>query len=222
MPEPTGIRFEELLRFGGMPARVPIRPETDVVALPYSSGTTGVPKGVQLTHRNIVANLLQISDGIYDQEDTILGLVPFFHIYGLTVVLYLGLHLGATNVTLPRFELPLFLDVVERYRVSHANLVPPVILMLSRNANVEPDRLRSLRSVQSGAAPLAAEAASRVMNRFDCRLTQGYGLSEASPVTHIAPREWGVIPSASIGLFRSLSGATGGVRSAKIPQSETN
>ncbi len=203
MPErstPAGIRFEGLARYSGSPERVPtIRPEADVVAMPYSSGTTGIPKGVQLTHRNIVANLLQISDGIYDQDDTILGLVPFFHIYGLTVVLYLGLYLGSTNVTLPRFELGLFLGAVERYRVSHANLVPPIILMLSRNPNVEPDRLRTLRSVQSGAAPLAAEAARRFMSRFNCRLTQGYGLSEASPVTHIAPRDRAEIPSASIG-----------------------
>lgn len=197
--EPAGLRFENLLHSGGTPDRVPIQPDTDVVALPYSSGTTGIPKGVQITHRNIVANLVQISTGIYDHEDTILGLVPFFHIYGLTVVLYLGLYLGSTDVTLPRFELPLFLDVVERYGISHANLVPPLILMLSRNPSVEPHRLRSLRSVQSGAAPLAPEAASRFMTRFACRLTQGYGLSEASPVTHIAPREWEDVGSASIG-----------------------
>jgi acyl-CoA synthetase (AMP-forming)/AMP-acid ligase II len=195
---PSG--FEDLLRSAHRKDRpVTIAPDTDIVVMPYSSGTTGVPKGVQLTHRNVVANLLQTSEGIFSGDYTILGLVPFFHIYGLTVVLYLGLYLGATDVTLPRFDLPMFLDVVERYRVSHANLVPPLILMLCRHQGLDPRRLASLRSVQSGAAPLAGETASRFVERFGCSLTQGYGLSEASPVTHFAPRGGKEISVESIG-----------------------
>ena len=193
------VPLEELFESGITAPPTTIAPETDVVALPYSSGTTGISKGVQLTHRNLVANLRQIGSSIFTGDDTIIGLPPFFHIYGLTVVLHLGLYLGATDVTLPRFEMGSFLDTVQRYGITHANLVPPLILSLAKHPNLEPARLRSLRTVQSGAAPLPAETAIAFSERFDCRVTQGYGLSETSPVTHLAPRTARNIPVESIG-----------------------
>ena len=193
------IPLGELLESRLPPPRVEIDPGADVAALPYSSGTTGWPKGVQLTHRNLVANILQTESGIFTGEDTIIGVPPFFHIYGLTVVLHLGLYLGATDVTLPRFEMEAFLDAVERHGVTHANLVPPLILALAKHPSIDVRRLRSLRTVQSGAAPLPPDAARAFAERFDCRVMQGYGLSEASPVTHLAPRAARNIPIESIG-----------------------
>ena len=193
------IGLQELLESRIEAPRTPIDPETDVVALPYSSGTTGVSKGVQLTHRNLVANLRQISTRIFTEDDIIIGIPPFFHIYGLTVVLQLGLYLGATDVILPRFEMSTFLDAIETYGVTHANLVPPLILMLAKHPTLKPARFKSLRTVQSGAAPLAPDAAAMFSERFGCQVMQGYGLSEASPVTHLAPRESRDIPIESIG-----------------------
>jgi acyl-CoA synthetase (AMP-forming)/AMP-acid ligase II len=196
---PGTIRFEELLESRIEAPRTRIDPEVDIVALPYSSGTTGVSKGVRLTHRNLVANLRQISTKIFSGDDTIIGIPPFFHIYGLTVVLLLGLYLGTTDVILPRFEMSTFLDAIENYGVTHANLVPPLILLLAKHPTLNAARLKSLRTVQSGAAPLPADSALRFSERFDCRVMQGYGLSEASPVTHLAPRESKDIPIESIG-----------------------
>lgn len=196
---PGTASVDELSETGGADPDVPIRPASDVVALPYSSGTTGVSKGVRLTHRNIVANLHQIAGGIFSGDDVIVGLAPFFHIYGLTVVLLLGLFLGAKDVILPRFDIHTFLEAVERHGVTHANLVPPLILALAKHPSLDPDRLRTLRTVQSGAASLARETASAFAARFDCRVLQGYGLTETSPVTHLSPRSRHDIPVESIG-----------------------
>jgi len=193
------VSLEELRVSGNAVPDTPIDPSVDVVALPYSSGTTGISKGVRLTHRNLVANLHQIATPIFTSEDVIVGLAPFFHIYGLTVVMHLGLFLGATDVILPRFEIQSFVDTVERYGVTHANLVPPLILALARHPSLDPKRLRSLRTVQSGAAPLPPETASALADRFGCRVLQGYGLTETSPVTHVAPRSRYDIPLESIG-----------------------
>ncbi len=179
---------------------VTVSPATDVAALPYSSGTTGVSKGVMLTHRNLTANLVQIeAAGIFTPEDTIIGLLPFFHIYGMTVILLAGLSIGATTVTLPRFEMDGFLETMERYGVSHANLVPPLIHTLAAHPTLDPARLGKLQRVQSGAAPLATQTATRFSERFGCQVLQGYGLTETSPVTHVVPRTATGIPIGSIG-----------------------
>lgn len=200
-PEPRSgaIALETLRGMSGPFPEVAIDPGADTAVLPYSSGTTGISKGVRLTHRNIVANLHQISRPIFTEDDVIVGLAPFFHIYGLTVVLLLGLYLGATDVILPRFELPAFADTIRDYGITHANLVPPLILSLSRHPGVDSGALETLRTVQSGAAPLPAETASEFSRRFSCRVLQGYGLTETSPVTHVAPRDRFDIPIESVG-----------------------
>src|SRR5216117_3399535 len=113
--------FSELLQAPPTPPSVRIDPRQDVVALPYSSGTTGLPKGVMLTHRNLVANLCQCEAGFpIGAEDTLIGCLPFFHIYGMTVIMNQGLRAGATIVTMPRFDLDQFLELIERHAVTRA------------------------------------------------------------------------------------------------------
>jgi acyl-CoA synthetase (AMP-forming)/AMP-acid ligase II len=174
-------------------------PATTIAALPFSSGTTGWPKPVMLAHRGLVANLCQV-DAVHHlgPPDVVIGVLPFFHIYGLTVVMNLALRKGATVVTMRRFELGSFLDIVERYGVTVAHLVPPIILALAKRPEVDGRDLSRLRAVMSGAAPLSPEVAAACTDRIGCPITQGYGLTEASPVTHLTPDE-GPIVAGSIG-----------------------
>ena len=179
------VPFASLLSSGGAPPPVTIDPREDVVALPYSSGTTGLPKGVMLTHHNLVSNILQAQCALgIDTSDTMVGVLPFFHIYGMTVLMNVGLYTGATVVTLPRFELEPFLDTLQKYRVTFAPLVPPIILALAKQPVVDKYDLKSLHTVFSGAAPLGQNVAMAASARLGCRVVQGYGLTETAPVTH--------------------------------------
>src|SRR3954462_6053835 len=162
----------------------------DLVALPYSSGTTGLPKGVMLTHRNVVANLCQVREvQPLTEDDTVIGVLPFFHIYGMTVIMNQALRTGATVVTMPRFDLGTFLDLLERHRVTKLHLVPPIILALAKHPSVEGRDLSALKWINSGAAPLSGELADACAERLGCLVVQGYGLTETSPVTHAVPGE---------------------------------
>jgi acyl-CoA synthetase (AMP-forming)/AMP-acid ligase II len=165
---------------------VDVDPTTDVAVLPFSSGTTGLPKGVMLTHRNLVANLCQ-SQACFplQTDDTLIGVLPFFHSYGMTVIMNLGLRAGATIVTMPRFELEQFVELLERHAVTRGFVVPPIALALAKHPAVDGRDLSALRTVKSGAAPLGAELAEQVAQRMDANVTQGYGLTETSPVTHM-------------------------------------
>jgi acyl-CoA synthetase (AMP-forming)/AMP-acid ligase II len=167
---------------------VQINPAEDLVALPYSSGTTGVSKGVMLTHRNLVANLIQTTAGLEVSEDeVILAFLPFFHIYGMTVIMNLGLYTGAKLVSMQRFELEPCLQAVQDYRVTRFFLVPPIVVLLAKHPAVDKYDLSSVKRAFSGAAPLDAELASVASKRVGFRLSQGYGLTETSPVSHIVP-----------------------------------
>jgi len=180
----------ESLPTGGADAGAPdVDPAADIAVLPFSSGTTGLSKGVMLTHRNLVANMEQIR-AIHriGADDVLVGLLPFFHIYGLTVVVNLGLAQGATIVTMPRFDMTGFLDLLERHRVTRAHVAPPVVLGLARAPGVE-GRDLALRVMISGAAPLDAGTAHRASERLGAPVRQGYGMTEASPVTHFAADE---------------------------------
>jgi acyl-CoA synthetase (AMP-forming)/AMP-acid ligase II len=172
----------------GDPAEAPdvdIDPDTDLAVLPYSSGTTGLPKGVMLTHRNLVANLLQIQDAYpIEPDDVLIGVLPFFHIYGMTVIMNQGLMAGATIVTMPRFDLDQFLGLIEDHGVTRAYVVPPIALALGKHPAVEGRDLSSVRTIMSGAAPLGPELIGAVTERVECNVIQGYGLTETSPVTH--------------------------------------
>jgi len=177
--------FASLLLAGGEPPDVPIDAAEDLVALPYSSGTSGLPKGVMLTHRNLVANICQMTARTQaGTDDRVIAVLPFFHIYGLVVLMNLSLYRGATVVTMPRFDLAQFLRAVQDYRITRAYVVPPIVLALVKHPLVDEFDLSSLEFVNSGAAPLSAELEAACGQRLGCQMQQGYGLTETSPTTH--------------------------------------
>ncbi len=183
--------FAELLQGPAAPPAVAIDPRRDLVALPYSSGTTGLPKGVMLTHHNLVANLRQCQDmpGFdgFAEQDVVMAVLPFFHIYGMVVIMKLTLASGGTLVTMPRFDMMEFLGLVQKHRISILPLVPPIVLGLVKHPAVAQFDLSSVRLVFSGAAPLGEEIARALAAKLGCPVVQGYGMTEASPVTHLSP-----------------------------------
>ncbi len=182
--------FAELLQSGNEPPEVAIDPAEDLAVLPYSSGTTGLPKGVMLTHRNLVANITQaLAVEKIDRDDVLMAILPFYHIYGMVVVMSMCLSTGATIVTMPRFDLEQFLDILQRHRVTYAHLVPPIILALAKHPLVDRYDLSALENVFSGAAPLPESVAKGCAERLGCLVRQGYGLTETSPVTHMNTRD---------------------------------
>lgn len=181
-PEGT-TPFAELLTANPVDPVV-IDPE-QVVALPYSSGTTGLPKGVMLTHRNLVANLAQLPPSLgMGEEDVTIAVLPFFHIYGMTVVLNHAVQVGTTVVTMPRFDFEDFLRLTSEHRATMLFLAPPLILALAKHPLVDAYDLSSLRWIISGAAPLGAEVTAAAAERLRCVIGQGYGMTELSPVSH--------------------------------------
>lgn len=193
--------FSSLLDSDGRLPDVVINPREDLVALPYSSGTTGLPKGVMLTHHNLVSNMCQM-EGLryFTGNDTLICLLPLFHIYGLVVVLNMGLYTGATIVTMPRFELETFLQTLQDYNVTLAHLVPPIVLALAKHPVVDNYQLPKLRTIFCGAAPLDANLTRACMERLGCDLRQGYGMTETSPVTHSSPSERENVKYGSVGV----------------------
>jgi acyl-CoA synthetase (AMP-forming)/AMP-acid ligase II len=181
--------FASLVQTRREPPEVAIDPAEDVVALPYSSGTTGLPKGVMLTHRNLVANICQYLAIQMREGDRVLAVLPFFHIYGLLLMMNAPLRLAGTVVTMPRFELAEFLRVIQHYCITRAFVVPPIVLALAKDPLVDRFDLSSLEFMNSGAAPLSTELEAACGTRLGCRMTQGYGLTETSPVTHACPDE---------------------------------
>ena len=214
-PDAAGdLPIRPLTELMGTPIdQVPVAPD-DVVALPYSSGTTGVNKGVMLTHRNLVANVAQVVGpaGI-TQDETLIAVLPFFHIYGMQVIMNSGLRAGATVVTMPRFDLEQFLRLHQQYGITRSFVAPPIVVALAKHPVVDSFDLSSLRQVFSGAAPLSGELAAEAGARLGCEVVQGYGMTEMSPVSHLTPP--GQMKPGSVGVtvpnteMRIVDAATG-------------
>jgi acyl-CoA synthetase (AMP-forming)/AMP-acid ligase II len=171
--------------FGPPIEQVPVDPATHTVVLPYSSGTTGLPKGVMLTHRNLVANIEQCRHTIFYGEDEVaLAALPFFHIYGMQVLMNGLLTNGVTVVTMARFDMTEALTAVQELRITRFFAVPPMIVGLAKAPVVDDYDLSSLKQVFSGAAPLGADVAAAAAARVGCEVVQGYGMTELSPVSH--------------------------------------
>lgn len=177
----------------GPAPQVSFDPATHLAALPYSSGTTANPKGVMLTHANLTANVAQIRplQGM-TSDDRLLAVLPFFHIYGMTVLLNAALHARAQLVIMPSFDLTEFLDNIATRRCTFVYIAPPVAVALAKHPMVDSYDLSSLRAVLSGAASLDADLGRAVAERLSCTVSQGYGMSELSPVSHITPHDGGL------------------------------
>jgi acyl-CoA synthetase (AMP-forming)/AMP-acid ligase II len=180
--------FASLLTAGDTPPHVRIDPARDLVALPYSSGTTGLPKGVELTHANLVANARQSQAAIgFTADDVVVGVAPFFHAIGQNLILPCSLRAGATVVSMPRFDLAGFLGLIQDHRATCTIVVPPIMLALAGHPMVDAYDLSSLRFLGCGAAPLGAEVEQRCADRLGCVVAQGFGMTEGAATFAIAP-----------------------------------
>jgi 4-coumarate--CoA ligase len=192
--------LHDLLFERAAPPVVDIDPARHLAVLPYSSGTTGHPKGVMLTHRNLVANVLQCGEVIpLDRDDRVLAVLPFFHIYGMSVLLDFALLKRAALVTMPKFDLADFLRTVSEHRTTWVFIAPPIAVALAKHPLIDEYDLSSVEVVFSGAAPLDRSLAAAVAERLGCTVCQGYGMTETSPVTHVIPVGRDDIDRSSIG-----------------------
>jgi long-chain acyl-CoA synthetase len=186
----------------GKPAAVPVRVQaSDLAVLQYTGGTTGVPKGAMLTHGNLMANCLQVMahwDGLRPGQERVMAVLPFFHVFAMTTVLNYGIALAAEIVMLPRFELKALLKTIARRKVTIMSAVPTIYTAVNASAGSDASRLASLAFSVSGGAPLPNEVRERFMALTGCKVVEGYGLSEASPVVSCNPVE-GTIKVGSAG-----------------------
>jgi 4-coumarate--CoA ligase len=191
--------------------RTKVDPDNDLAFLVYSSGTTGHPKGVMLSHRNIIANILQMKaaeDQLSNkpsadrpQGDIILSFLPMFHIFGLTVVVHQCIYAGYKALIMSKFDLEAWCRIAQDHKATFAFVVPPVVLGLAKHPAVDKYDLSSMRMIMSGAAPLTKEIVDAVYKRKQLKVKQGYGLSETSPSTHTQPWDRWHSTIGSVGLL---------------------
>jgi len=211
--------FDQLIANRGRYQPVDIDPREDIAVLQYTGGTTGVPKGAMLTHANLSANADQLRRWFWQAEEgreSILAVLPFFHVFAMRVVQNLGTRLGAQLILLPRFELDQFLKTITRTRPTLLAAVPTIYGAVN-GADLSKHDLTSLKYCISGGAPLPLEVKHRFEELTGCHLVEGYGLSEASPVTHCNP-SGGVNKEGSIGI--PMPGTRAVLRSLEHPERE--
>ncbi len=201
------------------PAPVAIRPKEDLAVLPYSSGTTGLPKGVMLTHFNLTSNIRQLlATGAITTYSALLDFLPFYHIYGMIILMNGGLAAGATQMVLSRFDPEQALALIQEHQLTNLYLVPPAALAIANLSNAERFDTSSLQFIMSGAAPLPPEVGARAAKVLRTPLLQGYGLTEASPLTNVNPlnrvKEGKVGPPVSDTLEKVVDLETGAVLAA--------
>lgn len=178
-------KFADMLARKATPEPVIIEPETDIAVQQYTGGTTGEPKAALLTHANIAANLSQIDHwggGLFAPPSKVVAVLPFFHIFAMTVCMNVPLSKGIPVIMLPRFELKPFLDLLVRSKANILPAVPTLIHAVAKSDSTKPEHLSHVEVAVSGGAPLSAETRALFAKLTDARLAEGYGLTEASPV----------------------------------------
>lgn len=181
----VGILRESDVNF----SEIMVEPD-DIALLQYTGGTTGIPKAVMLTHRNLVTNVYQCRRWMWDLkegEENILSVIPFFHVYGMTVCMNLSILLGSAMILLPKFKTIDVLKAIDRYRPSAFPGVQAMYVAINNYPNVDSFNISSIRACISGAGPLALEVQEEFERLTGGRVVEGYGLTEASPVTHANP-----------------------------------
>jgi long-chain acyl-CoA synthetase len=190
------VAFDDLIDNDGTVTPHPVRPATDIAVLQYTGGTTGTPKGAMLTHANLTANARQIlewcratGDGIeiVDGAEKMLGVLPLFHVFGMTAVMNLAVLIGAELVLTPRFHASEVLKLIEAHRITIFMGVPTIFTALNGEEDFADYDLSSLKFCISGGAPLPRDIKDVFENSAGCPLVEGYGLSECSPVVTCNP-----------------------------------
>jgi acyl-CoA synthetase (AMP-forming)/AMP-acid ligase II len=214
---PTHTDWAELVATEPNLPQVSIDPATHIACLPFSSGTSGMPKAVMLSHRNLVANMLQFNEVLkpLGDDNSIVAFLPYSHIYGLTTNLNYGLFRRFPQYTMSSFAPQVFLGVIATYRPTILFVVPPVAAFLAKHPAVTTVPWDSVRLIVSGAAPLDGPVGEAIQTRLNTRVVQGYGMTELSPVTHVIPLDRRDIDLGTIGLaipnvrFRVVDPETG-------------
>lgn len=199
----TVLSLEEWMRQSSdLPIEEPADPGEDLALLQYTGGTTGLAKGVMLTHANLVANTLQAKAWLHEMkesEEKILAALPLFHVYGMTVVMNLSIFIGGQMILLPKFEAGQVLETIAQKKPTLFPGAPTMYIAILHHPKVESYDISSIKACISGSAALPFEVQQRFEQLTGGRLVEGYGLTEASPVTHANP-VWGRRKNGTIGL----------------------
>jgi long-chain acyl-CoA synthetase len=184
------------------PVHVEIDPDRDLALLQYTGGTTGTAKGVMLSHKNLVANAVQCTAVLYKMKpgkEKVLGVLPLFHVYGMTAVMNKGIKMAAEIILVPKFDVKQILTLINKKKPTLFPGAPTMYIALINHPDLQKYDISSIEACVSGSAPLPLEVQQRFEELTGGKLVEGYGLTEASPVTHSNPL-WGHRISGSIGL----------------------
>jgi long-chain acyl-CoA synthetase len=200
------VPYRDLLKYSPTPYRAGVNPLEDLATLMYTGGTTGLPKGAAITHGNISANLQQLKP-LYDivkrkrslNKLVMMGLLPWYHIYGQVTVMHYGIFDGAAVVVMPKPDIEQLMKLVQKHKAHVLHGVPTLYNMIINHPKVRQFNLRSLAFCISGAAPLPVEVAKKFEELTGAALREGYGLTETAVVTHVNPL-YGKTKAGSIGL----------------------